>query len=90
VPEIKGVFQGYSRGWNQNRPNTDPDEPGDVMASLTLALIVVCVVGLAVETTRWLGVLALALLVVLFPIPMALLSLIGGAAYLYFHRRRNR
>lgn len=59
------------------------------MASLTLALIVVCVVALAVDTTRWLGVLALALLVVLHPVLSIVLLLIAVGMYLYFKPRRD-
>lgn len=53
------------------------------MASVTLALIVVAVVALAVPSTRWLGVLALALLVVLHPVPFVLLLPLAVGAYMY-------
>ncbi len=59
------------------------------MASLTLALIVVCVVSLAADSTRWLGVLALALLVVVRPVLFAAMLVIAAGAYLYFQRRRD-
>jgi hypothetical protein len=60
------------------------------MASLSLALIVVCAVALAVESTRWLGVLALALLVVLHPYVSLALLLIAAGVYLYFNHWRDR
>lgn len=54
------------------------------MVSLNLALLVICAVALVADSTRWLGVLALALLVVLHPLLTVLLLLIGGGLYLYF------
>jgi hypothetical protein len=60
------------------------------MASLSLALIVVCAVALAVESTRWLGVLPPALLVVLHPKLSLTQRLIKAGAYLYFNHWRDR
>ena len=59
------------------------------MASLTLALLVVCVAALAVESTRWLGLLCLGFLAVLHPIIFTVLLLIAGGAYLYIYWRNR-
>ena len=45
--------------------------------------------ALTVETTRWLGVLALALLVVLHVVRSIVLLLIAVGLYLYFKPRRD-
>lgn len=60
------------------------------MASLNLALVVVCVVALIVESTRWIGVLCLALLIVLHPILTTALLLIAGGVTLYLNFWRDR
>ena len=58
-----------------------------LMASLTFALLVVCVAALAGESTRRLGLLCLGLLAVLHPILFTVLLLIAGGAFLYIHWR---
>lgn len=83
----------FFRSDHEGPADTDPiptQNFGDDMASLTLALVVVCAVGLAVESTRWLGVLCLALLIVLHPVLFTLLAFAAGGAYLFIQSRRNR
>ena len=59
------------------------------MASLTLALAVVCVAALSAESTRGIGVLALALLLGLHPYLTALVALCALGIYIYVRSRRK-
>ena len=61
------------------------------MASLTLALVVICAAGLSTSSTRWLGLLCLAVLVAMFPVMFLVLSLMAAGAFLFhlFIKRRN-
>lgn len=54
--------------------------------ALTLAICCTAVLGLALgSSTRILGILAVALLCLLFPIPVFLLLLVGGCFYIFIH-----
>jgi ABC-type nitrate/sulfonate/bicarbonate transport system permease component len=57
------------------------------MLSVTLALGVAGALGLAFESTRWLGVLCAALLGLLHPVPF--LVLLPTAAGVFLFRRRS-
>jgi ABC-type nitrate/sulfonate/bicarbonate transport system permease component len=59
------------------------------MLSVTLALGVAGALGLAFESTRWLGVLCAALLALLHPVPFLVLLPIAAGAFLFFQRRRS-
>ena len=59
------------------------------MLSVTLALGVAGALGLAFESTRWLGVLCAALLALLHPVPFLVLLLISAGAFLFIQRRRS-
>jgi ABC-type nitrate/sulfonate/bicarbonate transport system permease component len=59
------------------------------MLSVTLALGVAGALGLAFESTRWLGVLCAALLGLLHPVPFLVLLPIAAGAFLFFQRRRS-
>ena len=54
------------------------------MASLTVALVLGCALGLLVAGNRWLGILGAALLCFLFPVPFSIGLLVLGLAYLLF------
>ena len=59
------------------------------MLSVTLALAVAGALGLAFESTRWLGVLCAALLGLLHPVPFLVLLLFAAGAFLFIQRRRS-
>jgi hypothetical protein len=50
---------------------------------------VAAALGLAFESTRWLGVLCAALLGLLHPVPFLVLLLISAGAFLFIQRRRS-
>jgi hypothetical protein len=56
------------------------------MGSMTFALGVACVLGLAFDSTRPLGVACAALLGLRFPVPFFLFLLAAGTLF-YLHRR---
>ena len=56
---------------------------------MTFALCIAAVLGLAFESTRWLGVLCSYLLALRYPFPFLVLLLISAGAYLYVHQRRD-
>ena len=58
------------------------------MLSVTLALGVAGALGLAFESTRWLGVLCAALLGLLHPVPFLVLLLLAAGVFLF--RRRSK
>ena len=60
------------------------------MLSVTLALGVAGALGLAFESTRWLGVLCAALLGLLHPVPFLVLLLLAAGAVWFFNRRRSK
>jgi hypothetical protein len=53
------------------------------MCSLILALVLACVAGLLFAATRWLGILAVAVLCFLFPLVVTATVVVAGAACLY-------
>lgn len=56
------------------------------MLSLTFALAVACALGLAFESTRWLGVACAALLGWRFPVPTVVLLLLAAGLAVLFNR----
>lgn len=59
------------------------------MTTVTIVLIFATLICLAIDTTRWLGVVGLAMLFYLHPLIVFALLILGGAA-LYFIHRHNR
>ena len=57
------------------------------MLSVTLALGVAGALGLAFESTRWLGVLCAALLGLLHPVPFLVLLPTAAGVFLFIRRR---
>lgn len=57
------------------------------MLSVTLALGVAGSLGLAFESTRWLGVLCAALLGLLHPVPLLVLLPTAVGVFLFIRRR---
>lgn len=53
------------------------------MFDLTLALVVVAVLGLSFPSTRQIGILSTAILCFIYPMLVILLLLIGGSVYYY-------
>jgi hypothetical protein len=60
------------------------------MCSLTFALVLASILGLLFAATRWLGILAVAVLCFLFPAVVLVTLLVVGAAFIYFISKRRR
>jgi hypothetical protein len=56
------------------------------MHAATLVLVVVALLGLSFSSTRSIGLLSTATLCFLYPVPVAL-ALIGGGAIFYFCKK---
>lgn len=57
------------------------------MLDLTLALVVVAVLGLCFSSTRQIGILSIAVLCFVYPALVIVLILIGGSAFFYLRQR---
>jgi len=58
------------------------------MTSVCFALVLAAALGLAFETTRWMGVLAAVLLCVLVPQVVVALLALAAIAFLFFNHWR--
>jgi hypothetical protein len=58
------------------------------MLSMTLAVVVVAVLGMAFSSTRNVGLLATALLCFMYPVLVIVLVLMGGGVFIYQRRSK--
>lgn len=60
---------------------------GDLLATITLALVAACVAGFAFKTTRGIGIAAMSALALINPLAFLALVLVGGGVCLYLYFR---
>lgn len=62
-----------------------------MMIGVTLVLVVATLLGLAFDTTKWIGVAGVALLFYLHPLLFTVLFVLGGVAFflIRYHKRRK-
>ena len=60
------------------------------MLSLALALVLASVLGLLFDTTRWLGILGVAVLCFLFPLFVCLSLGVAGVGFLFLNLWRSK
>jgi hypothetical protein len=55
------------------------------MIAIASALVAAGVMGVLFESTRWLGILCIAVLTFLFPVPLMTILLVAGVVFIFIH-----
>ena len=54
------------------------------MTAIFTALVTACLLSLLFQSTRWVGIVCVALITYLFPVPSLAILLLAGIAFLLF------